>query len=138
MVRNSLIGALLLCGFGCAPEASVNLTRGDTGYTVVFKNCSHPKQVLPLKSLRIRVAGSDKEDPPWCDFGIADVHQIESDVTWSWRYGEAVPGYAMEGCAPLEPHTTYELHAMVANKTVSAVVRMDASGSPQRIRGGCQ
>ncbi len=133
-MKRIVLGALLLAA--CDPKAAVNVVQSGVGYTVEFENCSRPAQVLPLKSLSIRIAGTDKDVSPWCT--LTQGGTSSPAIVGSWKYGDATPGYVMEGCAPLRNDTTYEVQAQIAVALAHSVIRIGGNGELQRTKGGCK
>ncbi len=135
MIRQTIVAIILFAA--CDPEGAVNVTQKEGGgYTVGFENCTRPAQELPLKSLYVHIAGSDKQAPPWCSLVRNDTSK--PPIIGSWRYGEVVPGYTMEGCAPLRHTTTYEVQAHIAVALANSTIHIGADGTPRRTKGRCK
>ena len=120
----------------CDPKGAVNITKQGSDFVVEFENCTRPAQVLQLKELDVRIAGSDAENAPWCF--LERTKGPEPMIEHVWTYGEEVPGYSMNGCRPLQPNTTYEVSAHIAVVVATSTIRVDGKGVPHRTKGACR
>lgn len=127
---------LLVAGLGlaaCEPRAGVTMTGDGGGYQLQFENCTRPGQKLPVSRVEIRSTAAGAEDAPHCQLDRTDGQPL----TDSWRYGEAVPGYEMRGCAPLQPGDAYRIHVSLGPVAADAEVIVDEGGALKAGHGGC-
>jgi hypothetical protein len=128
---------LVVAGLGlaaCEPRAGVTMTGDGGGYQLQFENCTRPGQKLPVSRVEIRSTSAGAEDAPLCSLDRTGTGQPLTD---SWRYGEAVPGYEMRGCTPLEPGGAYRIQVSLGPVAADAEVTVDEGGALRAEHGGC-